>query len=451
MKLDQAHNLFFVGIGGIGMSALARYFKSFGKTVSGYDKTESFITGQLTAEGMEVVFTDAKDQLPQFTDAVIYTPAVKESALISTAKERGIPVWKRSEVLGWISKKYHSIAVAGTHGKTTTAAILSHLFHHSMHGVNAFVGGTMSNYNTNYLCDLGSDKAVVEADEFDRSFLTLFPNYAVITSMDADHLDVYGKGDEVIEGFNAFAQQVEETGALLLNSKLQLKTPVKTKVYTYSLDDETADFYGDNVQINQGVYHFDLRLLNGEWLRGLQVGLQGRHNVENAIAASAIAYLNGLSSDEIKANLVTFRGVKRRFEYIIHNSDFVFIDDYAHHPKELTVTIQSAKELFPGKRVTGVFQPHLYSRTRDFEDDFAQALSLLDELILLDIYPAREKPIEGVTSAALLDKVALKEKRLLPKKELVEHLKNRELEVLMTLGAGDIDKEVEPIKNALLK
>lgn len=448
MKLENINSVYFLGIGGIGMSALARYFKLMGKEVAGYDRTDNFITAQLQAEGIEVCFEDAPEKLPNQIDLVVYTPAIPSThKMLNAIKAQALPLHKRSQVLGWITEHYNSVAVAGTHGKTSTSAMVAHIFNASIYGVNAFVGGTMTNYNSNFLHTAGSQIAVVEADEFDRSFLTLSPKYAIITNMDADHLDIYGEATALEESFNAFAAKVHADGAIFLNSNLSLKEPVEAKVYTYSITDEQADFVGTNIRIENGIYHFDLKHPEGV-IEDVHLGLAGRHNVENAVAAGAVALQHTIQPDELRAYLATFKGVKRRFEYIIKTEELTFIDDYAHHPRELEATISSAREMFPGKKLTGIFQPHLFSRTRDFEQEFAQSLGLLDELFLLDIYPAREEPIEGITSAALLEKVALENKFLVSKKELVPALKDRRVEVLLTLGAGDIDKEVEPIKNA---
>lgn len=448
MSIAKANTIFFAGIGGIGMSALARYFKQLGKTVTGYDKTDTFITQQLKAENIEVFFDQNPDLISKNTDLVVYTPAIKKSTLFERAKELGIPMLKRSEVLGWISKNYVSMAVAGTHGKTSTSAMLAHLLYQSEWGVNAFIGGTLTNYNTNFLCNAESECAVVEADEFDRSFLTLYPNFAIITSMDADHLDIYGKDDEVKKSFHDFARQIEADGALVVNHKWNLSKSISARVFTYGLEENSADFVGFNIRIEEGKYVFDIRFHSGEEVYNVQLGLQGRHNVENAVAAAAVAFLKGVPTETIKAGFASFKGVKRRFQYIVNREGFAFIDDYAHHPSELTACISSAREMFPGKKITGVFQPHLFSRTRDFEQGFADALSLLDELLLLDIYPAREEPIDGVSSGALLEKVTIANKQLVNKSELVTELTNRKVEVLLTMGAGDIDKEVEPIKMA---
>lgn len=445
MNLRELNTVYFIGVGGIGMSALARFFHKRGAEVAGYDKTATPLTKQLEQEGINVHYNDAVEQLPGSIDLVVYTPAIpKTHSELNYLKASGIPMMKRSEVLGLITQNMNALAVAGTHGKTTTSSMVAHILKSTI-GTNAFVGGLMTNYNSNFIWDTNSENVVVEADEFDRSFLTLFPNKAVITSMDADHLDIYGEASQLEKSFTDFAAQVGEE--LLVKTGLNVESKT-AKVLRYAID-ETADYKATNVSIANGKYQFDIEYPGGE-IGAINLGLAGRHNVENAIAAFGLAHLSGIETEAIKEALESYRGVKRRFEYIVEDEENVYIDDYAHHPKELEMAISSARELFPGKKLTGVFQPHLFTRTRDFENEFAEALSTLDELILLDIYPARELPIEGVTSANLLKKISIENKELLSKQEVVDRIKKERPEVLMTLGAGDIDQLVEPIKKQLL-
>ena len=448
MSLEKINKVYFLGVGGIGMSALARYFNSLGKEVLGYDKSETVLTNQLEKEGIEVHYTDSPSRIPADVDLVVYTPAIPSD--LEEYKHcwgKGYVMKKRSEVLGMITDDSFTLAVAGTHGKTTTSSILAHLLKQSV-GCNAFLGGISKNYNSNVLFTENAKNTVVEADEYDRSFLTLHPNMAIITSMDADHLDIYGDHSKLLESFELFSSQIRAGGALILNKKLEDKLSPSCDVITYSIT-EKADYYLDNIEIIDGNYVFSVQAQSG-LISDIKFGLPGRHNVENAIAAVAVADQLKVSHQEIKSALESFKGIKRRFEYIIKQHDLVYIDDYAHHPEELKATISSVKELYPENKITGVFQPHLYSRTRDFSDEFAKSLDILNEVILLDIYPAREQPIEGVTSEMLLRKVTIKNKMVSTKTELVAELKQRKLEVLLTMGAGDIDKLVEPIKNELL-
>ncbi|MBL4624899.1 MAG: UDP-N-acetylmuramate--L-alanine ligase [Flavobacteriales bacterium] len=448
MSLEKINKVYFLGIGGIGMSALARYFNSIGKEVLGYDKTETVLTNQLEKEGISVHYNDSPESIPSSIDLVVYTPAVPNDLNeFKHCWNNGYTMKKRSEVLGMITDESFTLAVAGTHGKTTTSSILAHLLKQSV-GCNAFLGGIAKNYNSNVLLSPEAENTVVEADEYDRSFLTLYPNMAIITSMDADHLDIYGDHSKLTESFELFANQIRQGGALILNKKLEDKLSPACDVITYSIT-EKADYYLENIEIIDGNYVFSVQAQSG-LISDIKFGLPGRHNVENAIAAVAVADQLKVSHQGIKSALESFKGIKRRFEYIIKKHDLVYIDDYAHHPEELKATISSVKELYPENKITGVFQPHLYSRTRDFADEFAKSLDLLNEVILLDIYPAREEPIEGITSEMLLRKVTIKNKSISTKTELVAELKQRKIEVLLTMGAGDIDKLVDPIKNELL-
>lgn len=449
MSLEQINKVYFIGVGGIGMSALARYFNSKGLEVAGYDKVSTPLTDALAEEGIDIHFVDDTLSLPIWVQdfnsdvLIIYTPAIpQDHNELGFLKSLGYPVYKRSDVLGMITKESVTVAVAGTHGKTTTSSLLAHIFTETNYGCNAFLGGIATNYNSNVLLNPDSETTVVEADEYDRSFLTLYPDVAIVTSMDADHLDVYGEANHLEESFRLFINQIKSGGKLIRKAELNLDSGI-----TYSIRGD-ADYQAVNVKVEQGRYVFTLRYPGGE-MDGVTVGLPGSHNVENAVAAFAVAVELGIRPELVVKSLISFQGVKRRFEYQIKTSNLIYIDDYAHHPEELRACIRSVKELYPGKKITGIFQPHLYTRTRDFADGFAETLSELHEVILLDIYPARELPIEGVSSTMLLDKITGAEKSLLQKKEVVEDLKERELEVLLTLGAGDIDQLVDPIRKEL--
>jgi UDP-N-acetylmuramate--alanine ligase len=454
MEFKNVESVYFLGIGGIGMSALARFFPRQGKLVMGFDKTRTALTIELELEGMAIHYDDNALEIPEIirlTDPtkilVIYTPAMpKDSNELNWFAAAGFKLFKRSEVLGLLTQNTKAIAVAGTHGKTTTSAMIAHVLESSGLHCNAFLGGITGNYNTNMLIHPEAVWTVVEADEFDRSFLTLSPDIAVITSMDADHLDIYGNHEFMIEGFNLFAGRVVDGGLLFCKQGLPLAPALlqeKVKVCNYALE-PTAEVKGENVRIENGKYVFD-------WTNGvtticdIAMGLPGRHNVENAVAAIAVCLQVGVSEFQIIRSMASFKGVKRRFDYALTKDDLVVIDDYAHHPEELRAAILSARELFPDKSLTGVFQPHLFSRTRDFADAFANSLELLDEVILLPIYPAREKPMEGIHSQMLLDKISKKHKILVEKDTLLAELLAKPREVIMILGAGDIDTCVAPI------
>ncbi|OAD45231.1 UDP-N-acetylmuramate--L-alanine ligase [Polaribacter atrinae] len=444
MNLNNIHNVYFVGIGGIGMSAIARYFASNGKKVAGYDKTASQITLDLEGLGAEIHFEDAVKNIPiSFLNTektlVVYTPAVsKNHAELSYFLENGFTVLKRAEILGKITETTFCLAVAGTHGKTTTSAILGHI----MQEVNAtaFLGGIAENYDSNLI--LGADKvSVVEADEFDRSFLKLSPNIACVTSMDADHLDIYGDAEALNESFVEFANKV--SGTLIVAKGLPLKG------LTYAIN-EVADYVASNLKIESGKYVFDVKTPSSE-IKNIEFHLPGQHNVTNALAAIAMADVYGVSLDIIKKRLSTFKGVKRRFSYKIKTNDFVLIDDYAHHPTAINAVESSVREMYPNEKVLVVFQPHLFSRTKDFIEDFAVALSKFDEVLLLDIYPAREEPIVGVDSKWLLDKIDCKNKKLSKKNKLVKDIKNSLASVVVMLGAGDVGLLVNEVRDELLK
>lgn len=456
MNLEQVHNIYFAGIGGIGMSALARYFLSLKKAVAGYDRTETDLTKELAKEGMHIHYTDNVNLIPkEFLNAadtlVVYTPALpSDHSELTFFHQQGFQVKKRAEVLGIISRSNDVLGIAGTHGKTTTSTMMSHLLKSSGLDCNAFLGGISLNYNTNLLLSAKSKYVVVEADEYDRSFLQLNPKAAIITSMDPDHLDIYGNFDEYKKAFRQFASQIHPGGFLVVKKGTDIgKLQQDIKVYTYSIA-EDADFYAKNIAIKNGAYHYDV-VTPDKTYKDVKLGFPGLLNVENSIAAIAMATLLNIGEDAIRKAMESFRGVKRRFEYHIKTEDLIFIDDYGHHPEELRFTIESIKKMFPEKKITGIFQPHLYSRTKDLADEFAESLSLLDKLILLDIYPAREKPIPGVSSEMVINKVTTSEKHLCMKENLISLMEKLPLpEVLVTMGAGDIDMYVEPIKQLLI-
>ena len=438
-------NIYFIGIGGIGMSAIARYYNAKGYKVSGYDKTPSPLTEALDNEGIEVHYEDNREYVPKDVaeTLVVYTPAIpKDMGELVYVQENGYRVIKRSRMLGEISQGQRCMAVAGTHGKTTTSTLVSHLFTASGEGCSAFLGGISKNYNTNLLIS-GNDVVVAEADEFDRSFLQLFPEIAVITSMDADHLDIYGDEAHIREAFKAFASQV--SGTVIKKYGLDI-TPedTKAKIMTYSFGNASADFYSEALENG----HFNLHYPGGV-IEDCVVGIPGWVNVENATAAAAIGLTYGLDPLKIKEALASFSGVKRRFDIQVKRQDCVYIDDYAHHPEEISAALSSIRNSYPDMKMTVVFQPHLYTRTRDFAPEFAEALSKADKLILLDIYPAREEPIPGVTSEIIFKDVTCQEKVLLKRSELMGYLKDEKVEMLVTLGAGDIDRFVGQIAEML--
>lgn len=448
MELSNIKKVYLVGIGGIGMSGLARYFHKRGCEVAGYDRTKTELTSTLADEGIHISYIDSETEIPaEFcvnTDAVliIYTPAIpKDSEILNYFRNEGFDLQKRSQVLGIISKEMFTIAVAGTHGKTTTSTMVAHILKHSRYDCTAFLGGIASNYNTNILFG-DNNIMVVEADEYDRSFLTLHPDIAIITSMDADHLDIYGNDASVKESFKLFASQLKEGGKLIHKKGLPLAGGIN-----YSAKGN-ADVFAENVHIQKGTFFFDFNSSDLK-IRNIELGLPGLHNVENAVGAIQAALLLGIDADNIKAALKDFTGVKRRFEYIVKNDKNIFIDDYAHHPEELRACIGAVKSLYPDKKLTVLFQPHLFTRTRDFVDGFAEVLSMADELLLLDIYPARELPIEGVTSEIILNKMTSSSARICGMEESLEIIKANKPELLLTVGAGDIDTLVQPLKDIL--
>lgn len=426
------------------MSAIARYFNAIGIEVHGYDKTATTLTKKLEGEGIQIHYTDDLTKIPAVLDLVVYTPAVPDSLKeLQHLRQSGKPILKRAAVLGLISRNRKTIAIAGTHGKTTTTTITTHLLREGGVDCSAFLGGIAQNYGSNFIAG-ESDWVVVEADEYDRSFLQLSPDIAAILSMDADHLDIYGDKESIVEtGFKAFAGKLKEGGALWVRQDLQEQFEV---AHSFGLDKGEAR--SENIRVENGFFTFDYVGPKGR-MEALQFTLPGRHNIENATVAITIALGLGVEAAAIRQALMSFKGIKRRFDMIVRNEKVVYIDDYAHHPTELKAAISAARQLFPGRKISGVFQPHLYSRTRDFADDFAQALDQLDEPILMDIYPAREQPIPGVSSEMLLDRMKNENKRCLKREEILPHLKANGVDVLLTLGAGDIDRLIEPIEKLL--
>lgn len=457
----MVESVYFIGIGGIGMSAIARYYNHAGFKVSGYDRAPSKLTAKLEEEGIAIHYTDDTSYIPKDkeTTLVIYTPAIPaDMGELVYVKENGYRLVKRSRALGEIASSQCCLAIAGTHGKTTTSTMLAHIYTHSGLGCNAFLGGISKNYHTNLL--LSKNPVIVaEADEFDRSFLQLYPEIAAITSTDADHLDIYGNLATIQEAFSEFASQIKENGYLIAKRGIELDTSkVKAKIFSYSFK-ENADFHPENVEILMGGYfRFDLcypaHSILGESevrpsgrIEGCVMGVPGWINAENGIAAAAVALLGGVEPAEIKDALAAFEGAERRLDIHVNGTKCAYIDDYAHHPKELASAIGSIRNMFPGRKVCGIFQPHLYTRTRDFAPEFAESLSMLDELLLLDIYPARELPIEGVTSQIIFDRVTIEKKRMLHKEEVLEQLEQMDdMDIIVTFGAGDIDRLIPSIK-----
>ena len=459
MEMQKITSVYFVGAGGIGMSALARYFRAKGKQVAGYDKTPSDLTAALIEEGIRIHYTDDITLIPEDckqidSTLVIYTPAIPETHTeLNYFKTNGFTLMKRARVLGEITRTERGLCVAGTHGKTTTSSMLAHLLKQSHVDCNAFLGGILKNYNSNLMLSDKSDLAVIEADEFDRSFHWLNPYMAVITAVDPDHLDIYGTPAAYRESFEHFTSLIRPDGCLVMKKGLQLqpRLPEGTKLYTYSVTEE-ADFFARNIRIGNGDILFDFVTPDG-CIPDVKLGVPVKVNIENGVAAMALAWLNGVTSEEIRRGMASFAGPVRRFDFHLKKDDIVLLDDYAHHPAELKASIQSVKELYPDKKVTGIFQPHLYTRTRDFAADFAASLSLLDELILLNIYPAREEPIPGVTSQIIFDRVTIPNKRMIRKEELLDLVQKEaaSFEVVLMVGAGNIDRLVEPVKQILEK
>jgi UDP-N-acetylmuramate--alanine ligase len=448
MTLDAINRVYFVGIGGIGMSALARYFAKRGTLVCGYDKTRTNLTIELEREGITITYLDEPLGLPisfhQHHDdtLVIYTPAIpKDAAILRHFKDEGFVLKKRAEVLGIISRGQICIAVAGTHGKTTTSSIIAHILTATGYGCTAFLGGIATNYNSNFL--IGDNNVVViEADEYDRSFLTLNPDVAVITSMDADHLDIYGDTAQLHESFQLFASQLKLDGTLFVKEGLPIENATN-----YGLNEQTK-VNGHHIRVVDSTFVFDYHSPAVQ-INDLSLMLPGKHNVENTVAAIAVALELGIDPEDVKAALATYKGVKRRFEYILKTGSHIYIDDYAHHPEELKACFAAVRQLYPDKKLTVLFQPHLYTRTRDFAAEFATVLSSADELLLLDIYPARELPIPGINASWLLNKITLENKTLVIKDNVLELLNSNKPELLLTVGAGDIDTLIKPIKEIL--
>jgi len=448
MNLKNIHNIYFVGIGGIGMSAIARFFKSQNKNVAGYDKTQTEITNSLEALNISVHFEDEigcieNSFLNKEETLVVYTPAIpKDHKQLNYFKSNGFKVLKRSEILGIITENTFCLAVAGTHGKTTTTSILGHLLKSCDVKLTAFLGGISENYNSNLILN-GDKVSVVEADEFDRSFLTLSPDMAAVTSMDADHLDIYGDASQLVQSFKDFTKKIKPNGKLFVKNGLPIKG------ITYGIEDG-SDYSIQNIKIENGTYVFDVKTPNTT-IKNIEFNLPGRHNLSNALVALAMSVEYGLPTKQLAKALASYKGVKRRFSYHIKTDKIVFIDDYAHHPEEINAVHQAVREMYPEKKVLAVFQPHLFSRTQDFATQFAKSLSQFDQIILLDIYPARELPIEGVTSSWLLSLIENSNKKLVNKEDLISQIKQSNADVILTIGAGDIGAQVLKIKEALLE
>ncbi len=451
--------VYFVGVGGIGMSSLARYFCTLGKKVSGYDLTATKLTASLEMEGIEITYTDSVNTLPgeylkessKDEALVVYTPAIpSDNNILQYFKSGGFRVVKRSQILGELVNDARGIAVAGTHGKTSVSSLIAHLLMQTPEGCNGFLGGVAKNYNSNLLVSPQSDLVVVEADEYDRSFLQLFPCIAVITSMDPDHLDIYGNFENMKQAFSTFASQVRKGGTIICKKGLDLIYSHNNDInfFDYGIDQE-ADFYAHNIRISgNGLPVFDL-VAQGRYYSDIRLGVPGRFNIENSVAAAAVAILCGAGEQAIREGLSSFSGIVRRFEIIINSPDCVLIDDYAHHPAELRASISAVKEIFPGRKVTGVFQPHLYSRTRDFAAEFAESLGILDDVILLDIYPARELPLPGVTSEMIFRQVDRDSKIMCSRDQLPGMISGMHTDVVIMLGAGNIDVMVDPVAAVL--
>jgi UDP-N-acetylmuramate--alanine ligase len=449
MDLNNIQRVYFVGIGGIGMSAIARFFNEKGVHVSGYDRTETALTRQLTTEGMQIHYTEDVSLIDKQVQLVVYTPAIPGiHEELKWYKENGYEVVKRSDVLQEVTRELFAVTVGGTHGKTTISTLIAHILRDSGYGCNAFLGGISANYNRNFW---SSDRkvAVIEADEYDRSFLKLHPDVAVLTAMDADHLDIYGTEAEMQEAFVQYSGNIKPNGTLVARMGLQRAADLKgdNKLW-YHLHDSKADVYAANIKIEDGGYRFDV--VKKDWtIRDIQLPIGGTHNIENTVAAVTVAHLLGIEDEKIRAAIADFKGIKRRFEYLIRNDYQVYIDDYAHHPEELRALISSARALFPNKKCTVIFQPHLFTRTRDLADGFAESLSLADEVLLLPIYPARELPIEGVSSEMIAEKISKVPVQIIEKENVTDWLKSHNVPLFITAGAGDIDQFRESIQEIL--
>lgn len=447
MNLDSIRKIYFIGIGGIGMSALAKYFFNKNLIISGYDKTQTNITDSLISLGIKIVFKDSNDLIDkEFLDSketlVVVTPAIPiTNKILNYFKSSGFKVMKRAEVLGLITSNSKCLAIAGTHGKTTTTAILTHLMFECDQKFTSFIGGISENYNSNFI-DNGHEYTIVEADEYDRSFLCLEPDIACITSIDADHLDIYGDESNLNNAFSEFSKLIPSKNKLFVHSNIDFPG------ISYGIN-TSSDYCAQNISIENGVYNFDLKAPNTIF-KGLKFSIPGKHNLSNAVAAFAMALESGCNEINLRSALETYKGVKRRFSYKLKNDDLIFIDDYAHHPKEIDVVWEAVNEIYPNKKTTAVFQPHLYSRTKDFADDFAVSLSKFDTVLLLDIYPAREIPIHGVTSTWLLEKITSRRKKLVTKDNLFKAIIAEDNPILITMGAGDIEVEVDKLTKNLL-
>lgn len=444
--MKQYSSLYFIGAGGIGMSALVRYFLAKGYRVAGYDRTSSSLTDALQSEGLEIVYDESVDLIPDYcrdpkTTLVVYTPAIPAThAGLVYFREHGFKVVKRAELLGLITQSSKGLCFSGTHGKTTTSSMAAHIFHESPVGCNAFLGGILRNYNSNLILSDHSPFTVIEADEYDRSFHWLHPYMAVVTATDPDHLDIYGTEEAYLESFAHFTSLIQPGGCLVIKKGIKLVPRVQegVKVYTYSARDG-GDFHAGNIRVGNGTILFDFVAPDGV-VADVELGVPVDINIENAVAAMAIARLNGVADDDMRRAMASFKGAKRRFEFWVKRDDRVMIDDYAHHPDELKASIRSVRALYPGRKLTVIFQPHLYSRTRDFAPQFAEALSMADQVILLDIYPARELPIPGVTSQLIFDRITCRDKELCLREKLLERIKECNFDILLTMGAGDIDR-----------
>ena len=449
-KLTTIHTIYFIGVGGIGMSAIARYFLSKGANVSGYDKTPTVLTNQLEKEGINIHYTDDITLAPQNPDVVVYTPAIpKDHKELNHFINNGFTVMKRSDILQWITENSFNICVAGTHGKTTVTSMVAHLLRHTGYGCNAFLGGISANYHTNFWSH-ERNVVVVEADEYDRSFLKLAPNVEVITSMDPDHLDIYGTAEEVENAFVQFAGKLKPGGTIVAKHGLSRAAELRADhLFTYDHKNEAADIFVKDLKVMNGVYHFSVHA--PDWsIDNLVLHMGGLHNIDNMIAAITVAKQLGIDSDKIAAAVADYKGVRRRFEYALHTPQHVVIDDYAHHPDELKALLSGVRSIFPDKKLTLVFQPHLYSRTKDQSAGFSATLDLADEVILLPIYPARELPMEGVNSEMLLNNMQLNQKQVLEKTAFLDWVKTSQPELLVMAGAGDIDTLVNPAKELLM-
>lgn len=453
--MNKIQSIYFIGAGGIGMSALERYYLRSGLAVAGYDRTPSALTDTLIKEGADIHFEDNPDLIPDYcrnpeTTLVVYTPAIPaDHKELNFFRAQGFEVKKRAYVLGRLTRERKGLCVAGTHGKTSTSAMVAHLLHQSEVGCNAFLGGITKNYGTNYLLNTESDHVVIEADEFDRSFHELRPYATAITSTDPDHLDIYGTKEAYLDSFRHYTSLIVPGGALVVHRGLEMKEDLQEGVRRYDYSRSEGDFHAENIRIGNGRIVFDF-VSPIECIKEVELGVPVSVNIENGIAAMALAQIAGASATELRAAMATFRGVERRFDFLLKTDRCVFLSDYAHHPEEIRKCLESLREVFTGRRLTAIFQPHLYTRTRDFYREFAESLSLLDELILLDIYPAREQPIEGVTSQLIYDHIAPHvKKRWVRREELAEIVRHEEIDVLVVLGAGDVDTEVPALTEIL--